>query len=52
MEIKDFGTLTEIVMKSAERHCNGRIVSCLEGGYRLSVLPLCIEAHLKALLQV
>ncbi|MCR4321433.1 MAG: histone deacetylase [Candidatus Brocadiaceae bacterium] len=52
MEIKDFGTLTEIVMKSAERHCNGRIVSCLEGGYHLSDLPLCIEAHLKALFQV
>ena len=49
IEIKDFGILTEIVVKSAERHCKGRIVSCLEGGYHLSGLPLCIEAHLKAL---
>lgn len=52
LNIEDFGVLTEIVMKSTERYCNGRIVSCLEGGYNLSDLPLCIEAHLKALLQV
>jgi len=52
LEIEDFGILTEIVTKSAERYCNGRIVSCLEGGYHLSDLPLCIEAHLKALLRV
>ena len=49
LEIEDFRTLTEIVTASAENHCNGRIVSCLEGGYHLSHLPLCIEAHLKAL---
>ena len=52
LEIKDFVILTEIVMKFAERHCNGWVVSCLEGGYNLSDLPLCIEAHLKALLKV
>src|SRR5574337_437948 len=52
LEVEDFGILTKIVAKSAERYCNGRIVSCLEGGYHLSDLPLCIEAHLKALLRV
>ena len=52
LNINDFGILTEIVRKSAERHCEGRVVSCLEGGYHLSDLPLCIEAHLKALFQV
>lgn len=51
LEREDFRTLTEVVMESAEKHCYGRIVSCLEGGYNLSDLPLCIEAHLKALLQ-
>ncbi len=51
LETEDFRTLTEIVMKCAEVCCDGRIVSCLEGGYNLSALPLCIEAHLKALLQ-
>ncbi|KKO20168.1 MAG: histone deacetylase [Candidatus Brocadia sp.] len=48
---EDFGTLTEIVMKAADKYCHGRIVSCLEGGYHLSALPLCIESHLKALLR-
>lgn len=51
LEMEDFGTLTEIVVKSAERYCKGMIVSCLEGGYHLSDLPLCIETHLKALLR-
>lgn len=50
LEIEDFCTLTEIVVKSAERYCQGRVVSCLEGGYHVSALPLCIESHLKALL--
>jgi len=49
LDIEDFRTLTDVVMKSAKIHCNGRIVSCLEGGYHLTALPLCIEAHLKAL---
>lgn len=51
LDIEDFGLLTETVTKSAEEFCNGKIVSCLEGGYNLSDLPLCIEAHLKALLR-
>lgn len=51
LEIKDFEVMTEIVMESAEKHCKGRLVSCLEGGYHLTGLPLCIEAHLKALSQ-
>ncbi|MDR4507249.1 MAG: histone deacetylase [Candidatus Brocadiaceae bacterium] len=50
LEIADFHTLTEIVVQFAEKHCNGRLVSCLEGGYNITELPLCIEAHLKALL--
>ncbi len=48
---KDFEIVTEIVTRSAEKYCNGRVVSCLEGGYNLLDLPLCIEAHLKALLR-
>lgn len=51
LDIEDFRTLTDVVVKSAKIHCKGRIVSCLEGGYHLTALPLCIEAHLKALLR-
>lgn len=51
LDREDFGVLTDIVMKFAKIYCKGRILSCLEGGYHLSDLPLCIEAHLKALLK-
>ena len=49
LEISDFTKLTDIVVKLAEECCNGRIISCLEGGYSLSDLPKCITAHLQAL---
>ena len=33
----------------ADRHANGRIVSCLEGGYALSALARSVAAHLRVL---
>lgn len=42
----DFKELTASVVQLARECCNGRIVSCLEGGYSLKYLPRCIEAHL------
>ena len=44
-----YGWMTDRVMEVADRHASGRIVSVLEGGYNLAMLPLCIEEHLKAL---
>ena len=44
-----YGWMTRRVMELADKHAGGRIVSVLEGGYNLSMLPLCIEEHLKAL---
>lgn len=44
--ISDFKELTDSVVQLAKECCNGRIVSCLEGGYSLKDLPRCIEAHL------
>jgi acetoin utilization deacetylase AcuC-like enzyme len=41
-----FGWMTQRLMELAERCCGGRIISVLEGGYNLDVLPLCIEQHL------
>ncbi len=45
----EYKTLTEQTKKIAQECCEGRIVSCLEGGYHLSDLPKCIEEHLKGL---
>ena len=44
-----YGWITARVMEMADKYAGGRIVSVLEGGYNLTMLPLCIEEHLKAL---
>ena len=46
-----FATLTRYVRESAEQHCEGRILSVLEGGYNLTALARSVEAHLSVLLQ-
>ncbi len=45
-----FGQMTQIIKEIAERHCGGRIVSVLEGGYDIDGLALCVESHVKILL--
>lgn len=45
----DYAWMTEQVMAVAERHAQGRIVSCLEGGYDLSALGRSVAVHVKAL---
>lgn len=41
-----FGWMTERMMEMADQFCHGKIISLLEGGYNLNMLPLCIEQHL------
>jgi acetoin utilization deacetylase AcuC-like enzyme len=36
-------------MKIADKHCKGRIVSSLEGGYNLNALANSVAAHVEAL---
>lgn len=50
LEVEDFTWMTQIVRGVAKQHCEGRLVSMLEGGYNIDVLPLCVEAHLRELL--
>jgi acetoin utilization deacetylase AcuC-like enzyme len=45
----DYEWLTRRLVEVAERHAQGRIVSCLEGGYDLSALARSVAAHLRAL---
>lgn len=45
----DYGWLTDQLIALAERHANGRIVSCLEGGYDLQALSRCVAAHVRRL---
>lgn len=45
----DFAWVTTELVRLAERHTKGRIVSVLEGGYDLQALSRSVVAHLRAL---
>ena len=51
LETADFGWITERLLDIAARHCRGRLVSVLEGGYDLDALAASAAAHVRALLQ-
>lgn len=46
-----FARLTRMVMQIADKHCNGRVVSVLEGGYNLEGNALAVISHVRALMQ-
>ena len=46
----DYAWVTQQLMGVAQRHCNGRIISCLEGGYVLSPLARSVAAHVRVLI--
>ena len=48
----DFQWITKRIKYVAQRHCEGRIVSVLEGGYNLSSLARSVEAHVRVLADV
>ncbi|WP_348699896.1 histone deacetylase family protein [Duganella fentianensis] len=49
---EDYAWITQQIMAVARQHAQGRIVSCLEGGYNLSALGRSVVAHLKALAEI
>ncbi|MFC0349489.1 histone deacetylase family protein [Undibacterium danionis] len=48
----DYEWVTKQIMQVAQRHAQGRVVSCLEGGYDLSALGRSVAAHVRVLLGV
>lgn len=46
----DFAWATLEIMALADRHCGGRVISTLEGGYDLRALALSSAAHVHALM--
>lgn len=48
----DYAWITGRIKEVAQRHAQGRIVSCLEGGYNLRALGTSVEAHLRVLADV
>ncbi len=51
LEEEDYVWVTEKLKQVAEEYCHGRLVSCLEGGYNLSVLGESVAAHVAALMR-
>ena len=49
LEDEDFVSLTRAVKDWADQVCQGRIVSCLEGGYNLETLGQTVCAHVEEL---
>ena len=49
LEVDDFGAMTRRVLSIAATHAGGRVISVLEGGYNVNILPLCVAAHLEAM---
>jgi acetoin utilization deacetylase AcuC-like enzyme len=45
----DYAWITQTLVAVADAHAQGRIVSCLEGGYALSALARSVVAHLRVL---
>ena len=46
----DYAWVTQQVMRLADRHCRGRVISSLEGGYALSALARSTAAHVRSLI--
>ncbi len=49
---QDYAWITDRVRAMARKHCQGRIVSVLEGGYDLGALGRSVEAHIRVLADI
>lgn len=52
LEAEDFAWLSGELMAMADKHCKGRLVSALEGGYDLQALAASTAAHVKVLMRL
>ena len=51
LETEDFYTITERILKTTKKFCDGKVVSILEGGYDLEALRDSTKRHVDALLE-
>lgn len=49
LEDPDYAAMTRTMMQWANEACEGRIVSCMEGGYNLQTLGATVRTHVAAL---
>jgi acetoin utilization deacetylase AcuC-like enzyme len=48
----DYAWITEQLVAAADKHCGGRVVSVLEGGYDLNALATSAAVHVRGLMRV
>jgi acetoin utilization deacetylase AcuC-like enzyme len=51
LENADYAWITEQLVAVADKHCGGRLVSVLEGGYDLDSLAACAAVHVRGLMR-
>jgi acetoin utilization deacetylase AcuC-like enzyme len=51
LETDDFAWITDALLAVARTHCEGRVVSMLEGGYDLEALAASATVHVRGLIQ-
>jgi acetoin utilization deacetylase AcuC-like enzyme len=51
LETNDFAWVTDQLLGVADRHCGGRLVSVLEGGYDLNALAASAVVHVRSLMR-
>jgi acetoin utilization deacetylase AcuC-like enzyme len=44
-----YGEITKRIVEASERHCDGRVLSLLEGGYDMEGLAASVDEHVRAL---
>lgn len=49
LENEDYDWISKNLVEISNNHCDGRIISVLEGGYNLQALKDCVKLHLLAL---
>ncbi len=52
LETADYAWITEKLVALADKHCGGRVVSLLEGGYDLDALAACAAVHVRGLMRL
>lgn len=48
----DFTWITDRLMEVADKHCQGKVVSVLEGGYNVDALGRAVFCHIKSLMRL
>ena len=51
LETASYGWMTDDLLAVADRYCEGRLLSILEGGYDLDALGECVVLHLRRLVE-